>query len=149
MEAVLESLKDMEVKSSSVEEPSPNVDNGLPEPSQKDGPEDSLTTTKPATPVMEPATILAANNHDSAPQDPLPIPSESSIETPSSTVSSDKGAGKDGASPLNDTSASNQSSTNNDVVDQTKATVTVVKNPTSNIMDGLLRRWDLNFFRNR
>jgi hypothetical protein len=149
MEAVLESLKDMEMGNSSVEEPSSNVDNGLPERSQKDGQEDSSTATKYGTPEMEPATILAANDHDSAPQDPLPAPSKSSVETPSSTVSSLKGAGKDRLSPLNDTTDSNRSPINNDAVDHTKATVTVVKTPTSNIMDGLLRRWDLNFFRNR
>ncbi|KAI3781381.1 hypothetical protein L2E82_11394 [Cichorium intybus] len=36
-----------------------------------------------------------------------------------------------------------------DMADGTKATVTVVKSPSSNIMDGLLRRWDFNFFKTR
>lgn len=34
-----------------------------------------------------------------------------------------------------------------DVSGKTKATVTVVKNPSSHILDGLLRRWDFNCFR--
>ncbi|XP_051152814.1 uncharacterized protein LOC127266575 [Andrographis paniculata] len=45
--------------------------------------------------------------------------------------------------------SSNQSSSEADMADQTKVTVRVEKSPSSNIMDGLLRRWDLNFFRNR
>lgn len=130
MEAVLESLKDMEVKKPSAEE----------EPSQKVvEKEGSLAATKPAT--ME-----ATNHHDSAaPQDLLPHPSKSPAETPAPNcdVSSHKDSGKD-------VSGSNQSSTTiNDTVDHTKATVTVEKTPTSNVMDGLLRRWDINFFRNR
>lgn len=150
MEAVLESLKDMEVRKSSVEEPSSNVDNNLPEPPKKDGQEIEIIT-KPAMPETEPAIILAANDHGSTHRDLLPIPSKSSVETLTcSAASSDKGSGKDEASPLSNTSSSNQSSTNNDAVDDTtKDTVTVVKSPTSNIMEGLLRRWDLNFFRNR
>jgi fermentation-respiration switch protein FrsA (DUF1100 family) len=48
-----------------------------------------------------------------------------------------------------DVSSVAQSSAETDINDRTKATVTVIKNPTSNIMDGLLRRWDLNFFKNR
>lgn len=136
MEAVLQSLKDMEVKNPPAkEEPSaPSIINiGQPEPSQKEVKEEgSLAATKPAIPET-------ANHHDSAaPQDLLPRPSKSSAET------THKESGKD-------VSASNQSSTTtiSDAVDQTKATVTVEKSPTSNIMDGLLRRWDLNFFRNR
>ncbi|KAI5654248.1 hypothetical protein M9H77_31435 [Catharanthus roseus] len=150
MEAVLESLKDMEVRKSSVEEPSSNVDNNLPEPPKKDGQEIEIIT-KPAMPETEPAIILAANDHGSTHRDLLPIPSKSSVETLTcSAASSDKGSGKEEASPLSNTSSSNQSSTNNDAVDDTtKDTVTVVKSPTSNIMEGLLRRWDLNFFRNR
>lgn len=135
-EAVLQSLKDMDVKNPSAEEPSPSIDNGLPEPSQKDVQEDSLAATKPAT------TEAADHHNSAAPQDLPPRPSKSSAETPGSAVSSRKDSGKD-------VSASNQSSTNSDAVDHTKATVTVEKGPTSTIMDGLLRRWDLNFFRNR
>ncbi|GKE06616.1 hypothetical protein Tco_1398634, partial [Tanacetum coccineum] len=61
-------------------------------------------------------------------------------------------------SPCNSTSSAEQSSSmtpsavsssDTDMVDRTKATVTVEKTPSSNIMDGLLRRWDLNFFKNR
>ncbi|CAI9762664.1 unnamed protein product [Fraxinus pennsylvanica] len=36
-----------------------------------------------------------------------------------------------------------------DMADHTRVTIEVVKNPTRHIMDGLQRRWDLNFFRSR
>ncbi|KAB2631025.1 hypothetical protein D8674_008544 [Pyrus ussuriensis x Pyrus communis] len=38
--------------------------------------------------------------------------------------------------------------THSDLSAKTTATVTVVKNPASNVMDGLIRRWDFNFSRN-
>ncbi|KAL3507993.1 hypothetical protein ACH5RR_033375 [Cinchona calisaya] len=149
MVAVLESLKDLEVKHPGVEEPSSNFGNEpLPEPSQKDDQEDSSTTAKSVPVHEEPATTLAANGPDLAPQIPLPDASKESNGTPITTLLCPQGAENNGPSTLSDTKVSNQSSSNCDVVD-TKATVTVVKNPSSNIMDGLLRRWDLNFFRNR
>ncbi|KAL3812729.1 hypothetical protein ACJIZ3_013997 [Penstemon smallii] len=49
----------------------------------------------------------------------------------------------------NDTLSENPSSSEVDMADRTTVTVKVEKNPTNNIVDGLLRRWDLNFFRNR
>ncbi|GKF26795.1 hypothetical protein Tco_0082689 [Tanacetum coccineum] len=61
-------------------------------------------------------------------------------------------------SPCNSTSSADQSSSmtpsivsssDADMVVRTKATFTVGKTLSSNIMDGLLRRWDLNFFNNR
>ncbi|GKB93101.1 hypothetical protein Tco_0979238, partial [Tanacetum coccineum] len=61
-------------------------------------------------------------------------------------------------SPCNSTSSADQSSSmtpsivsssDADMVVRTKATFTVGKTLSSNIMDGLLRRWDMNFFNNR
>ncbi|KAJ4722336.1 Alpha/beta-Hydrolases superfamily protein [Melia azedarach] len=86
---------------------------------------------------------------DLAPQHPSPDTSVSSVgdvfDTPPSSIES----GSTGTSARTDTSASIQSSLDADVSGNTKATVTVVRNPTGHIMDGLMRRWDLNFFRNR
>lgn len=70
-------------------------------------------------------------------------PSLSSRDTPSSVTDS----GHTSTSARSDSSASVQSSSDTDISHNTKATVTVVKNPASHIMDGL-RRWDFNFFRN-
>ncbi|KAK1414146.1 hypothetical protein QVD17_29887 [Tagetes erecta] len=61
-------------------------------------------------------------------------------------------------SPCNSTSSTEQSSNMNrpiigssdaDMADRTKATVTVERSQSNNIMDGLLKRWDLNFFKSR
>ncbi|KAK6117280.1 hypothetical protein DH2020_048974 [Rehmannia glutinosa] len=49
----------------------------------------------------------------------------------------------------NDMPSGDQRSSDFDMADRTTVTVKVEKNPTNNILDGLLRRWDLNFFRNR
>ncbi|KAK4372489.1 hypothetical protein RND71_007873 [Anisodus tanguticus] len=77
----------------------------------------------------------------------VPVTEKVSV-TPAKSTSSVKEVECNGASHR-ETSVSNQSSSSVDTVDGTKATVTVVKNPTSNVMDGLWRRWDLNFFKNR
>ncbi|XP_027933366.1 uncharacterized protein LOC114188900 isoform X1 [Vigna unguiculata] len=61
----------------------------------------------------------------------------------------DSGSITDSASTSNDSSATLQSSSDTDISHYTKATVTVIKNPTGNVLNGLLRRWDFNFFRNR
>ncbi|XP_047337798.1 uncharacterized protein LOC124941502 [Impatiens glandulifera] len=48
------------------------------------------------------------------------------------------------APPVNTVSSS---SNGVETIDFTKATVTVERNPSSNMIDGLLKRWDLSFFR--
>lgn len=61
-------------------------------------------------------------------------------------------------SPCNSTSSTEKSSNMNrpvvdssdaDMADRTKATVTVERSQSNNIMDGLLKRWDFNFFKSR
>ncbi|KAK6117296.1 hypothetical protein DH2020_048967 [Rehmannia glutinosa] len=49
----------------------------------------------------------------------------------------------------NNMASGDQRSSDFDMADRTTVTVKIEKNPTNNILDGLLRRWDLNFFRNR
>ncbi|XP_038874773.1 uncharacterized protein LOC120067303 [Benincasa hispida] len=66
----------------------------------------------------------------------------------SSALTSTTGTESAGASSCTNTPAISQSSAEADLSANTKATVTVVRNPASHIMDGLIRRWDLNFFRN-
>ena len=52
------------------------------------------------------------------------------------------------ASSCSNTPANSRSSAETDLSANTKATIAVVRNPTSHILDGLIRRWDLNLFRN-
>ncbi|KAK4379914.1 hypothetical protein RND71_001776 [Anisodus tanguticus] len=146
MKAVLESLKDLEVKPPPAEQVSSNAVKELPQPLQDTREESS--TVKKCTPSKEfSASAIVVNGHDSDAKVQVPV-TEKVSATPAKSTSSAKEVECNGASHR-ETSVSNQSSSSVDTVDGTKATVTVVKNPTSNVMDGLWRRWDLNFFKNR
>ncbi|KAK4433975.1 hypothetical protein Salat_0560200 [Sesamum alatum] len=182
MEAVLESLKDLEVRPPRVEEPSSNGGNDVePKPAAANGQEDSFSTQNNSL-KAESVSTSADDEHklvsEMLPSDPnevlkcSPSPEVETQETgvprdpaacnhivsdadnhpkePSTVVKNptSNDAVSDGTS-CNNTPSGGQSSSEVDMVDRTKVTVKVVKNPTNNIMDGLLRRWDLNFFRNR
>ncbi|PHU30547.1 hypothetical protein BC332_02640 [Capsicum chinense] len=145
MKAVLESLKDLEVKPPA-EQVSSNAVKELPQTLQDTREESS--TVKQCTPSKEiSASAIVVNGHDSGAKVQVPDTEKVSV-TPAKSISAVKEVECNGASHR-ETSVSNQSSFSIDPVDGTKATVTVVKNPTSNVMDGLRRRWDLNFFKNR
>ncbi|KAK7264545.1 hypothetical protein RJT34_32154 [Clitoria ternatea] len=73
------------------------------------------------------------------PLQPPPAPVDVSSVTQSSNMS---------GSARSDSSASSQNSSETDISHNTKATVTVVRNPAGHVMDGLMRRWDFNFFKN-
>ncbi|KAK4388513.1 hypothetical protein Sango_2457900 [Sesamum angolense] len=182
MEAVLESLKDLEVSHPQVKEPSSNGGNFIePKPPAANAHEDPFSTQNKSM-KTELVSTSAADEHklvsEMLPSDPKEVlkcsPSvevesqETSFPCDPSTcnhIVSD--ADNHSKEPLtvvkNPTSndavsdrtsqngppSGDQSSSEVDMADRTKVTVKVVKNPTNNIMDGLLRRWDLNFFRNR
>ncbi|KAJ8565898.1 hypothetical protein K7X08_008474 [Anisodus acutangulus] len=147
MKAVLKSLKDLEVKPPPAEQASSNAVKELPQPLQDTREESS--TVKQCTHSKEiiTANAIVVNGHDSDAKVQVPVTEKVSVTSAKST-SSVKEVECNGASHR-ETSVSNQSSSSVDTVNGTKATVTVVKNPTSNVMDGLWRRWDLNFFKNR
>ncbi|MED6188577.1 hypothetical protein PIB30_087209 [Stylosanthes scabra] len=176
MEAVIQSLKDMEVKKPETEQapPASNVGTASAEPSDKDDlhlssqevsrPEVTETSlNKPSTdsnskmvlsssedciPLKAESNPSSANHSQSlaslgsgtsleaAPTPPQPAPDVSSV----SESSNANGSG----STKSNSSSSTQSSSDTDVSHNTKATVTVVKNPAAgHVMDGLMRRWDL------
>ncbi|XP_049358946.1 uncharacterized protein LOC125823640 isoform X1 [Solanum verrucosum] len=146
MKAVLESLKDLEVKPPLAEQASSDAVIELPQPLQDT--REELSTAKQCTPSKEiSASAVVFNEHDSDAKVQVPDTKKVSV-TPASSTSSVKEVECNGASHR-EKLVSNQSSSSVDTVDGTKATVTVVKNPTSNVMDGLWRRWDLNFFKNK
>ncbi|XP_055818148.1 uncharacterized protein LOC129887184 isoform X2 [Solanum dulcamara] len=146
MKAVLESLKDLEVKHPPADQASSNAVIELPQPLQDTREESS--TTKQCTPSKQiSASAIVVNGHDADAKVQV-LDTEKVSVTPANSTSSVKEVEYNGASHRK-TSISDQSSSSVDTVDGTKATVTVVKNPTSNVMDGLWRRWDLNFFKNR
>ncbi|XP_004229458.1 uncharacterized protein [Solanum lycopersicum] len=146
MKAVLESLKDLEVKPPPAEQASSDDVIELPQPLQ--GAREELSTAKQCTPSKEiSASAIVFNEQNSDAKVQVPDTKKVSV-TPANSTSSAKEVECNGTSHR-EKSVSNQSSSSVDTVDGTKATVTVVKNPTSNVMDGLWRRWDLNFFKNK
>lgn len=173
MEAVIESLKELEMRHPHAEDQPPNVGTALPESSKKDNQDASSTAEQNgplrAAPVPDSGTnchvdacstteqcgssksqpTSATTDHNLAVDQPSPDTSVSSVEpafdTPKSFIGSESTRT---TSAQSDDSTSIQSSSDADVAGNTKATVTVVKNPASHIMDGLMRRWDFNFFRN-
>lgn len=173
MEAVIKSLKELEMRHPHAEDQPPNVGTALPESSKKDNQDASSTAEQNgplrAAPVPDSGTnchvdacstteqcgssksqpTSATTDHNLAVDQPSPDTSVSSVEpafdTPKSFIGSESTRS---TSAQSDGSMSIQSSSDADVAGNTKATVTVVKNPASHIMDGLMRRWDFNFFRN-
>ncbi|XVE81509.1 hypothetical protein DITRI_Ditri15bG0070200 [Diplodiscus trichospermus] len=164
MEAIVESLKDLEMRRPQTEE-QPKACDDSSESLQKDGTNSrdtssatekcsSLPQESASTPVdhhpapFETDSTLVINSTNVNMQHTSPTTSVSSVETSSDMPPSTLESGSTGTSALSETSPSIQSSSDADMSGTTKATVTVVRNPSNNIMDGLMRRWDLNFFRN-
>ncbi|OMO85426.1 hypothetical protein COLO4_21624 [Corchorus olitorius] len=159
MEAIIESLKDLEVRRPQTEEqPKASADSS--DSLQKDdinGRDTSSTAEKcsslPAESSSSPVghhapleTNSSAINSSNVANEHMSPDSSLSSREPVFDTPSTLESGSTVTSARSDTSASIQSSSDADMSASTKATVTVVKNPSTNIMDGLMRRWDL--FRN-
>lgn len=177
MEAVMESLKDMQVQNPKVEQPAASsVGNVSVEPSDKDNSHASSqetsrpmateessqvkdstdskskttsTASEECVPLKAEANTISVNHSQNLASEPIPVggaplpPPPPPLDTSSVTESSNTSG-----SARSDSSASLQSSSDTDISHNTKATVTVVRNPAGHVMDGLMRRWDFNFFRN-
>ncbi|XP_022722237.1 uncharacterized protein LOC111279557 [Durio zibethinus] len=164
MEAIIKSLEDLERRRAQTEE-QPKACADTSESLQKDetNNRDTSSTTEKCS-SFPPESISAKVDHHQAPFETestivinstnvtlghtSPDTSVSSAEPAFDTLPSSAESGSIGTSGRSNTSASIQSSSNADMSASTKATVTVVRNPFNNIIDGLMRRWDLNFFRN-
>nr|GMD80543.1 uncharacterized protein LOC104225093 [Ipomoea batatas] len=145
MEAVKESLKDLETRPSRAEELSSSTKQ-MESLSDHDS---QGSATEQLVPSNESAiTPIVTNGHDSASELQVADTNKMFVGPPNLIPSANESENS-GASADSNISVDNPSSASIDLVDHTKVTVTVIKNPTSNIMNGLLRRWDLNFFRNR
>ncbi|KAJ1428795.1 Serine aminopeptidase, S33 [Sesbania bispinosa] len=123
MEAVVESMRDPEIRNPQVEQEQPHVS--------------SVSTM----------SIEPSNKDDSH---EISISVIDSQKLASSVPSLDTSSGNTtSASPRSDSCASLQSSSDTDISHNTKATLTVIRNPSGHVLNGLMRRWDFNFFRNR
>ncbi|KAG2287201.1 hypothetical protein Bca52824_046805 [Brassica carinata] len=126
MEAVMKSLKDVEVEIHRNKEPSKTTDTE--NTVEKEG--NACSTTEPESAHPETFSASGLSNHD-APSSSEPNATSDSLPGPV-----------------------NGSQDTDDAIDlssRTKATVTVVgrSSTSGNVLDGLLRRWDLNFFKSR
>ncbi|KAM7258796.1 hypothetical protein ACFE04_014537 [Oxalis oulophora] len=150
MEAVMLSLKDFEMQQpqAEAEQPQHSIDSDSSAAESKNS--DSLNPKSSSCkepPISEPTSLSVIDSHSSVILQ-QPSPDTTSSEGPSFDSSNSV---TESASAVNssrsDTSASVHSVVECDVSDNTKATVTVVRSPANNVMDGL-KRWDFNFFRN-
>ncbi|KAG7996245.1 hypothetical protein I3843_01G149200 [Carya illinoinensis] len=160
MEAVMESLKDLEMRhpregelpidsSSSIkplyrddQDASPTDRCGSSETQLNSNPVEHCELSK-----TESTSTSVFNAQKLASEQPSPdtsVTAGHAIDASSSGMEN----GSTGTSARSDTSASIQSSLDADMSANTKATLTVERSPAGNVMDGLMRRWDFNFFRN-
>ncbi|XP_062176871.1 uncharacterized protein LOC133881839 [Alnus glutinosa] len=160
MEAVLESLKDLEMKQPQAGEP-PGISASSIKPSHKDlqdasptergvplETESTSTSVQDCGPSKSESTNTSVVNAQNLASE-RPSPNRNAAAGPAfDAPSPGMETGTTGTSARSDTSASTQSSSDADMSANTKATLTVERNPAGHIMDGLMRRWDLNFFRN-
>ncbi|KAK9933514.1 hypothetical protein M0R45_020711 [Rubus argutus] len=166
MEAVLLSLKDLEMRHPNppAEEQAPgntpdssklseknNYHDAVPPVEQREPVETALTSTSSGqhgSSKTESISSAAIKADDSRPEQQTPDTAIPSIKPASQTSTSTRDLGSAGPSTQSDAPAKVQSTSDTDMSANTTATVTVVKNPASHVMDGLMRRWDFNFFRN-
>ena len=138
--AVMESLKDLDMRHSNLGEQPSSAD--IDHPNKAEKPDESSTIDRSMSTSTESNPMVVANGHHLASQLSSPDTSMSSVGPSPGTDTPLLELGTTGDSGHGD--ASTDIKTSSDAVDMgdcTKATVTVVKNP-------LMRRWDFNFFRN-
>ncbi|MCI12777.1 hypothetical protein A2U01_0033884 [Trifolium medium] len=158
MEAVKESLKDCELQlpaESSDKDESRAYSHEIPQPMEiesslvKHSMNSTAKTTCAASDACEPLkaesnSIAVIHCQKLAPDDK---PSQLLCTSPPSSDTS-SGNTTNGSSHSDSSSASSKCSSEIDISHKTKATLTVIRNPASHVMNGLMRRWDFNIFRN-
>ncbi|CAM8979489.1 unnamed protein product [Rhodiola kirilowii] len=142
--AVMESLKDLEMIHSHEEEEedtSPSAQTNSSNATAKEQEECSSTADH-----LETTPACASSSKK---QDQTPTTSKSVHAILSNSYHHQPAAETDriGTSPSNVPVDIQSPSSSSHLVDNTRVTFTVEKSPTNNILDELMRRWDLNFFR--
>lgn len=167
MEAVTESTKDRDIRNPQVEQPTiSNVITMSVEPSDRDDSQSHGSSHEISKPVETESSLVKHSMHSttqttSAASDvcePLKAESNSiavihsqklvSEPSPAPLLDTSSGNTENASSSHSDSSASLQCSSDTDISHNTKATLTVIRNPAGLVMNGLMRRWDFNFFRN-
>lgn len=146
MEAILLSLKDLETTKSTEKEAgeqTSNVDSDPPKSKRENDQVravDSTTENGDVSNMEEPtssSTLVQSTSVSNSKTDAPKLEKQTRAAKELSTSSSETSS-----------SSSNTKSKEADLSANTKATLTVEKSPGTNVMDGLMRRWDFNFFRN-
>ncbi|KAK1291353.1 hypothetical protein QJS10_CPB17g01932 [Acorus calamus] len=147
MEAVMQSLKDLEINHPHEEGQPPGVNTvstNKPEDSSKASTSDHCANSKlgseTAGSLPSPSNTHKLIDRDIHPDEPV-----TSI-TGSAGVSNTTKV--DALSSVQSSSEGEISTQDSDMASRTRATLVVQKTPTGHIMDGLAHRWGLNFFRN-
>ncbi|CAJ2658495.1 unnamed protein product [Trifolium pratense] len=147
MEAVKESLKHRELQNPQVEQ--------LPaESSDKD--ESRASSHEISKPMETESSLVKHSMHSTAQTTSTASGVCDCLETESNAASSETSLDTSSSNTVNGSSHSNSSATSAsskcsseiDISHKTKATLTVIRNPASHVMNGLMRRWDINIFRN-
>lgn len=149
MEAVMASLKDLEMNVPPEDSTRASKTDSFGS-SHVGDPETSSTTITCGASKTESTSSSTVHGQDLASDHPSPRASVSSPVAVAEVPPSNKRKDEESTTrPESSGDALIQSNEEADVSGKTKATLTVVKNPTSHILDGLVRRWDLNCFRSR
>ncbi|OWM78516.1 hypothetical protein CDL15_Pgr016240 [Punica granatum] len=136
MAAVLESLKDMEMRHPSDNEPIPDTIGNCSESSQKEDIDTSSTSEHAEDSIVEPASTLIGTSHN--------LTTETNNPSPDTSSSSNGPSSGPPPPPVLEAGSKEAS----DVSGDTKASSTEEKDPVGNGVDGLIRRWDFNLFKN-
>lgn len=144
MEAIVESLKDMGTKQPADDPPSCAVSNVI-ESNQENDKTVTPIHKESCEPSQTDTTILSSTDADVV----VSQCSASYTDGSSSATRSEKSSGDScSVSDLkNDTPGQAMVSSDKESGDGTKATLTVEKNSSGNIVDGFFRRWDRGFFK--
>lgn len=133
--AVLESLKDLHMRHPTEGEPIPSANGNCGESFEKeDGDASSTSESAGASNLEHASTLSGSSDHTTETETPSPGASSSSSAPSSGPLPPAPDAGAEEASDVHGGGA--------------KATLTEEKDPASNVMEGLMRRWDFNFFKN-
>ncbi|KAI3948199.1 hypothetical protein MKX01_014798 [Papaver californicum] len=165
MEAVLESLKDLDTKHTNKAQ-SPNVDTKSPESSssQKEnskafqeencrssGTDCTTSTSENTNDVVSSNMKITSTAMEQQQDTVITAPSTTELKSPAA-LSKLRNAVKSSTQSNAPNTSGNKSpappTQDDDMAGGTRATITVQKNPSNNIMDGLMHRWGLNFFKN-
>ncbi|KAL5995847.1 hypothetical protein ACLOJK_025918 [Asimina triloba] len=148
MEAVIESLKDLEVRHPNEVAQSPDVTPLSTDSSQRDSQDASMSSSSCMIETASSSTIASSNDNCIHGDQSVPARSPDSLVSPVEMATTVNHPDDDTSKTVQSSSGSGMPVADADVTGITRATLTVQKSATNHVLDGLVHRWGLNFFRN-